>query len=251
MSRRRVPTMERPRLLSTVVSIRTVTFVAPLPCQGALQSRELTQRLAGTVGSKTTPADRRGQPQAWKKPSTAEVRAQRRDSPDPEEPSSTIPRSKSRSRSGSRKRFSSLFRRRGRSNRSKSETDISKVERRDGARRHESADDVKGRRSEEENQVNRLRQSASLDRDAYRRYHPAKQPRDRLMHMTVKDVIIEDRRRRDVSLSTLASLRRDTALQRPGLSSSVPDVSNAPATASPTTGASPAPLWTAMSLRTR
>lgn len=165
----------------------------------------------------------------------AEVRAQRRDSPDPEEPSSTIPRSKSRSRSGSRKRFSSLFRRRGRSNRSKSETDISKVERRDGARRHESADDVKGRRSEEENQVNRLRQSASLDRDAYRRYHPAKQPRDRLMHMTVKDVIIEDRRRRDVSLSTLASLRRDTALQRPGLSSSVPDVSNAPASASPTT----------------
>ena len=150
-------------------------------------------------------------------------------------------RSKSRSRSGSRKRLSSLFRRRGRSggrdDRTKSETDISGVVGDRGgpgldqssdemkARNANSLDRAKGRHAALMDRDASARHSASLERDAYRRYDPTKQPRDRLMHMTVKDALTEYRLRHHTSASRLSSAERRRGESRRTRSVSETDVS--------------------------
>ncbi|KAK7087873.1 dentin sialophosphoprotein-like [Littorina saxatilis] len=136
-------------------------------------------------------------------------------------------RSKSRSRSGSRRRFG-LFRRRGRSegrgDRSKSETDISGVAeggdagkedttspREMKARNANSLDRGKGRYSSASagrNRENSARLTASLERDAYRRYDPTIQPRTRLQHMTVKDAVSEYRHRHNTPATKMSSAER-------------------------------------------
>ena len=146
--------------------------------------------------------------------------ARSRDAQGQDDESADPRRSKSRSRSGSRKRLSSLFRRRGRSggrsdDRTKSETDIPGVGGGAGggagggeegggttegpgqdrtsqemkARKANSLDRAKGRHAAfADRGGNPALHTGSLERDAYRRYDPTKQPRDWWQHMTVKDL---------------------------------------------------------------
>ena len=191
--------------------------------EGARDARQaepadLHRRDSGIADTSRPPANVEGPAVADQADDDSSVNHRERSARRHDRPTSDVP-SKSRSRSGSRKRLSSLFRRRGRSaapdyDRSRSETDI-----RDGgdngagARETGGESEESGLKARNANSLDRgklrhrasvdrrssssySRQSASLERDAYRRFDPAKQPRDRLQNMTVKDALLEYRHRR-------------------------------------------------------